>query len=99
MREGKILPRDVHMERRHEYLHRGFKLQLLFCAGPPCIDPQFAAVGGPTYPGSNWSASSSFTNSALAWVATFNIPGGVAQSSKTLGTQRNRAVRAGSCSS
>ncbi len=30
MREGKILPRDVHMERRHEYLHRGFKLQLLF---------------------------------------------------------------------
>lgn len=43
MREGKILPRDVHMERRHEYLHRGFKLQLfhrwVLLAGSHCLSP------------------------------------------------------------
>jgi len=72
--------------------------QATTCAGPPCIDPGFAAVGGPTASSHYWSASSFATNPNFAWFAYF-LNGKVFSlnaSNKTLGLFV-RAVRAGSC--
>ena len=71
--------------------------QATICAGPPCIDPDFAAVGGPTWPSGFWSASSLASNPNAAWVASFNS-GNVPFTSKTI-DNFVLAVRAGSCSS
>ena len=67
------------------------------CSAAPCIDPDFAAIGGPTASSLYWSASSDATNPIRAWGATFNN-GSV---SNTLRGNDGfvRAVRAGSCSS
>jgi len=70
--------------------------QATTCSAQPCIDPDFAAVGGPTASSVYWSASSSATNPNFAWVASFSngIVDGI--SIKAL-DWFVRAVRAGSC--
>ncbi len=75
------------------------------CSSAPCIDPGFAAVGGPTAVATHWSASSYFNSFAqfangltTAWGARFQSPSGVSQNRKTAGGHATtRAVRAGSC--
>jgi hypothetical protein len=71
--------------------------QATTCAGPPCIDPDFAAIGGPTASSNYWSASTNVTSPNFAWFAVFN-DGFVINVNKTFGSFV-RAVRAGSCSS
>jgi len=61
----------------------------------PCIDPDFAAVGGPTASSGYWSASSNATSPSLAWF-TFFSDGNVFGSNKA-NDRFVRAVRAGSC--
>jgi hypothetical protein len=72
--------------------------QATTCAGPPCIDPDFAAVGGPTASSGYWSASSFATNPNGAWLALF-LNGRVFSLNASNKTLRSsvRAVRAGSC--
>jgi len=65
------------------------------CSTPPCIDPGFAAVGGPTASSYYWSASTSAGGPGFAWFARFD-DGTVGDPLKTFGTYV-RAVRAGSC--
>jgi hypothetical protein len=67
------------------------------CSASPCIDPDFAAVGGPTASSFYGSASTDVTDPFGAWFAGFNF-GSVYNDSKTLDSFV-RAVRAGSCSS
>ncbi|MEO2162435.1 MAG: DUF1566 domain-containing protein, partial [bacterium] len=71
--------------------------QATTCAGSPCIDPQFAAVGGGTASSFYWSASTAVTSPGNAWVAGFN--GGLVGISAKTNDSFVRAVRAGSCSS
>ncbi len=71
--------------------------QATTCAGPPCIDPGFAAVGGPTASSGYWSASSDVTFPSGAWNAGFFDGREVIGSKAFDGFVR--AVRAGSCSS
>jgi hypothetical protein len=71
--------------------------QATSCAAAPCIDPQFAAVGGPTWPSSYWSASASPTNSARHLWASF-LHGELGSSEKRTNSYV-RAVRTGSCGS
>jgi hypothetical protein len=71
--------------------------QATTCAAAPCIDPGFAAVGGPTAAG-YWSASTFVTSPGNAWVATF-FNGFVNSFGKTVDDFFVRAVRAGSCGS
>jgi hypothetical protein len=84
--------------------------QAVTCAGPPCIDPQFAAVGGPVASGvavgDYWSASSFATDLSGAWFARFyfgsvSSGGGCCTGfpSSKLAFGLVRAVRTGSCSS
>jgi hypothetical protein len=68
------------------------------CSAAPCIDPDFAAVGGPTgTSGYYWSASPGAVP-AYVWIAGF---GGGAYNSVGEGVKTNddyaRAVRTGSC--
>ena len=74
--------------------------QATTCAGPPCIDPDFAAVGGPTAPLGYWSASSVADDLLYAWGASF-VNGLVNFDGLTSKTNAFfvRAVRDGSCSS
>jgi hypothetical protein len=75
--------------------------QAATCFGAPCIDPAFAAVGGPTASSFYWSASTSVTSPGFAWVAFFtdgNVFNNVGNPSKTFDFFV-RAVRAGSCGS
>ncbi len=74
--------------------------QATTCAGPPCIDPDFAAIPGPTASSIYWSASTFATNPNGAWFADFNdgIVNFFNSSNKTF-VNFVRAVRAGSCSS
>ncbi len=65
------------------------------CSAAPCIDPRFAAVGGPTEWPSYWSASTLAGFSIYAWNAYF-LNGYVILDLKT-GDNYVRAVRAGSC--
>jgi len=70
--------------------------QATTCSAPPCIDPDFAAVGGPTAWSGYWSASSSATNPGGAWGAFFGngvVDDGFNKSADNF----VRAVRAGSC--
>lgn len=69
--------------------------QVTTCSASPCIDPNFAAVGGPTAPSLYWSASTYTGNPAYAWYASFSN-GYVGNSLKTYYTTV-RAVRTGSC--
>ena len=74
--------------------------QATTCADEPCIDPAFAAIGGPTKRGSYWSASTFATNPNGAWFADFN--NGLvsfADSSNKTSVNFVRAVRTGSRSS
>jgi hypothetical protein len=69
--------------------------QATTCDGNPCIDPDFAAVGGPTASSNYWSASTGATNPFVAWGALFSV------GNLFIGNKANvmfvRAVRAGSC--
>jgi hypothetical protein len=60
-----------------------------------CIDPGFAAIGGPTASSFYWSASAFAGFPNFAWYAAL-FSGYVDGSSKT-GDYYVRAVRAGSC--
>jgi hypothetical protein len=73
--------------------------QATTCAGPPCIDPDFAAVGGPTAPLGYWSESSVAGDPLYAWGASF-VNGLVNFNGLTSKTNDFfvRAVRVGSCS-
>jgi hypothetical protein len=77
--------------------------QATTCAGAPCIDPDFAAIGGPTAlpPTSHyWSASSVASNPFNAWSANFENGAADPRFNKGLASPLPvRAVRAGSCSS
>jgi hypothetical protein len=61
----------------------------------PCIDPDFAAIGGLTASSSYGSASSVATNPFIAWFAGFN--NGFVNNSLKTNDFFVRAVRAGSC--
>ena len=65
------------------------------CSAAPCIDPGFAAVGGPTASSYYWSASTLAGNPGNAWYADF-AHGNVLDNDKTLDGYV-RAGRAGSC--
>jgi hypothetical protein len=65
------------------------------CSAAPCIDPDFAAVGGPTASSFSWSASPFAGDPANAWGAYFDH-GNVNDFGKTF-DYYVRAVRAGSC--
>jgi hypothetical protein len=69
------------------------------CSAAPCIDPDFAAVGGPTLSAGYWSASTFAAIPTLAWFAGFDFGGVGISNFKTVDTLFLRAVRAGSCSS
>ena len=69
--------------------------QATTCAAAPCIDPQFAAVGGPTWPSSHWSASAAATSPGRHLVARFNS--GELGSNEKRDDLWVRAVRVGSC--
>jgi hypothetical protein len=45
--------------------------QATTCPAAPCIDPGFAAVGGPTASSFHWSASTDARFPAFAWLASF----------------------------
>ncbi len=73
--------------------------QATSCSAAPCIDPDFANVGGPTASSLYsfyWSASSKATNPIYAWSARFN--GGFVGINAKATDGFVRAVRAGSCS-
>jgi hypothetical protein len=72
--------------------------QATTCATGPCIDPDFAAIGGPTASSGYWSASANVTLPSFAWGATFNN-GLVGNGLNKTVDFFVRAVRAGSCSS
>jgi len=69
--------------------------QATTCSAAPCIDPDFAAVGGPTASSLYWSASSGAPLPNNAWLAAFTS-GFVSINNKTV-AKFVRAVRAGSC--
>jgi uncharacterized protein YjbI with pentapeptide repeats len=72
--------------------------QATTCAAPPCIDPDFAALGGPTASSFYWSASTFATFPFAAGLASFS--NGVVGNFSIFKTADNfvRAVRTGSCS-
>jgi hypothetical protein len=65
------------------------------CLTAPCIDPGFAAVGGPTASLDYWSASTKADNPPNAWHAFFN--NGVVYANIKGARMCVRAVRTGSC--
>jgi hypothetical protein len=74
--------------------------QATTCAAAPCIDPDFAAIGGPTASPLYWSESTAASNPPLAWLANFDNGGAdfiILRSKTSAGLVR--AVRPGSCSS
>ena len=71
--------------------------QATTCSAPLCIDPDFAAIGGPTASWFYWSASSRAINPRAAWSARFNN-GKVDDTFAKTNNFFVRAVRAGSCS-
>ena len=70
--------------------------QATICSAAPCIDPDFAAVGGPTALLFYWSASTLVGDPNSAWTGLFNS-GQVTSNAKGQGSNYVRAVRAGSC--
>jgi hypothetical protein len=69
--------------------------QATTCSSAPCLDPDFAAIGGPTPPANYWSASTDAGTPANAWFVDVNN-GLVGDIAKTTGFLV-RAVRTGSC--
>jgi hypothetical protein len=69
--------------------------QATTCSAAPCIDPGFAAVGGPTMSSYHWSVSTDAGDPTLAYYVAFEV-GLVSKFFKTQG-HWVRAVRAGSC--
>jgi len=69
--------------------------QLTTCEGSPCVDPDFAALAGPTAASFYWSASSSAAFPSLAWLASFN--NGSVVSFFKANDLFVRAVRVGEC--
>jgi hypothetical protein len=65
------------------------------CSAAPCIDPAFAAVGGPTSSENYWSASSFATNPNFAWGASFQTA--FVFTNFKANDNFVRAVRSGSC--
>ena len=67
------------------------------CADRPCIDPDFAEIGGPTLTGTYWSAATAASRTDTAWVWNANDgtvpPNGLFKTAPLF----VRAVRAGSC--
>ncbi len=70
--------------------------QATTCGGAPCIDPDFAAVGGPTASSSYWPVSTDAFFTDFAWDANF-ADGLVGNFGDKLLDHYVRAVRAGSC--
>ncbi len=76
--------------------------QSMICVDDPCIDPDFAAVGGPTASGNYWSATTVSATPTDAWGFVHhyfyegfdNVYAGIKQSDNYV-----RAVRTGSCGS
>lgn len=66
------------------------------CSAAPCIDPAFAAVGGPTASSGYWSASTYAGDPPFAWSAFF-LNGNVTNNFKAGVVDYVRAVRTGSC--
>ena len=66
------------------------------CGSPPCIDPGFAAVGGPTASSGYSSTSTVASNPANAWSGLFD-GGDLYSAGPKEGVGYVRAVRAGSC--
>jgi len=68
--------------------------QATTCSAAPCIDPGFAAVGGPTPSSTYWSASTNAGSPNDAWLASFynGLVGSFSKDGYYI-----RAVRAGSC--
>jgi hypothetical protein len=71
--------------------------QATTCPTAPCIDPDFAAVGGPTAPLYYWSASTYAPLPRQAWRAYFLGLGVVLPHGYKTFDVLARAVRAGSC--
>ena len=69
--------------------------QATTCSAAPCIDPDFAALGGPTTASPYWSETTDSGNPTLAWAAGFDY-GDVFQNPKA-SSHLARAVRVGSC--
>jgi Protein of unknown function (DUF1566) len=67
--------------------------QATTCPGDPCIDPAFAAVGGPTASNGYWSSTIATANDA--WFANFIV--GVVSNFTKQNILAVRAVRTGSC--
>jgi hypothetical protein len=67
------------------------------CGIFPCIDPGFAAVGGPTKSGFYWSSSTSAVGPTVAWTAAFPPGTGTVGAFLKTDGPNVRAVRAGSC--
>ena len=67
------------------------------CLSAPCIDPGFAAVGGPTASSFYWSASTNATNPRIAWNENFNSGDVSFNNASKTNDFFVRAVRAGSC--
>jgi hypothetical protein len=70
--------------------------QATICSSAPCIDPGFAAIGGPTASWLHWSAFSLAGTPNYAWYAFFGSGGGVGITAK-ISDISVRAVRTGSC--
>jgi hypothetical protein len=70
--------------------------QATTCSAAPCIDPAFAAIGGPTGSSDCWSASTVAGYPNDAWDANFNV-GVVVNYVGKASHIYVRAVRAGSC--
>jgi hypothetical protein len=73
--------------------------QATTCVGLLCIDPDFAAVGGPTAGGLHWSTSTLAGAPGVTWWADFGLNGGNVNNSVSTSPFFVRAVRAGPCSS
>ncbi len=70
--------------------------QATTCGAAPCIDPDFAAVGGPTASSSYWPVSTDANFTDFAWDANFN-DGFVGNFGDKVFDNYVRAVRVGSC--
>ena len=69
--------------------------QVLTCASDPCVDADFAAIGGPTFSSLYWSAST-FADEAASGLSAYFTTGTVFEIPKLL-DYHARAVRTGSC--
>ena len=65
------------------------------CGAPPCIDPAFAAIGGPTASTDHWSVSSIPNFPGVAWLA--SLGSGLVYGDGKAFAHSARAVRTGPC--